>query len=58
MNRFIDLEQDKDILYDNIYMNEYKIIIKMPLYNAEGILGEIKHDTFDLAKSKIFIPYE
>lgn len=58
MHKFLDIVQDQETVYDNLYLNEHKVIIKIPLYNdGDDKPQEIKHEFFDLTRSRLFIPY-
>jgi len=57
INRFIDWDKCKNIFYDNIYLENQKIVIKMPLIHTEVLDDDIKIKKFDLAKYTFLINY-
>jgi len=58
MKKFICLKQKKAEVYDNLYMEEYKLVIKIPLIKKDKKDSDIEAENFDLASYTIFIPYE
>ena len=57
INRFIDWDKCKNIFYDNIYLENQKIVIKMPLIHTEESEDDIKIKKFDLEKYTFLINY-
>lgn len=57
INRFIDWDKCKNIFYDNIYLENQKIVIKMPLIHTEVLEDDIKIKKFDLEKYTFLINY-
>ena len=59
VNKFIDFNKNERIFYNNLYLDEYKIVIKIPLSLAykKGIINEIKIEEFNLADSIYFFSY-
>jgi hypothetical protein len=57
MRKFIDWDRCKNIFYNNIYLENHKIVIKMPLIPSEDSDDEIKIKKFDLAKYTFLINY-
>ena len=58
MTKFIDFDKNKNIFYDNIYIPEYKIVLKIPLAKEEGVPeGEVKLKKFDLTKFTYILSY-
>ena len=57
INRFIDWDKCKNIFYDNIYLENQKIVIKMPLIHTEVSEDDIKIKKFDLEKYTFLINY-
>ena len=59
VNKFIDFNKNERIFYNNLYLDEYKLVIKIPLSLAykKGIINEIKIEEFNLADSIYFFSY-
>ena len=58
MNKFICLKQKKEQVYNNLYLEDYKLVIKIPLIGKDRDESDIEAENFDLASYTIFIPYE
>jgi len=50
IQKFIDWDKCKNMFYNNIYLENCKIVIKMPLIPKEDSEGDIKIKKFDLEK--------
>ncbi len=57
MKNFIDIDKDKKILYNNLYLDELKIVIKMPLIENKNFQKDIKIEKFDLTKYIFLLSY-
>jgi hypothetical protein len=57
VNKFIDWDPCKNIFYNNIYLENQKIVIKMPLIPTEDSEDDIKIKKFDLGKYTFLINY-
>jgi hypothetical protein len=57
IQKFIDWDKCKNIFYNNIYLENQKIVIKMPLIPTEDSEDEIKIKKFDLEKYTFLINY-
>ena len=57
IQKFIDWDKCKNIFYDNIYLENQKIVIKMPLIHTEVSEDDIKIKKFDLEKYTFLINY-
>jgi len=59
VNKFIDFNKNERIFYNNLYLDEYKLVIKIPLSLAykKGIINDIKIEEFNLADSIYFFSY-
>jgi len=55
--KFIDWDRCKNIFYDNIFLEDQKIVIKMPLIHTENSDDDIKIKKFDLEKYTFLINY-
>lgn len=56
--KFLDWDKYKNIFYNNIYLKDYKIVIKIPLITKIGNEGEIKIKRFSLTKYTYLISYD
>ena len=57
IKRFIDFDKDTNILYNNIYLNNFKIVIKIPLDEKENSQPEIKIEKFNLVNDIYLTSY-
>ncbi len=56
--KFLDYDKYKKIFYDNIYLDEFKIVVKMPLFSIEISQKEdIKIKKFNLEKYTYLLSY-
>ncbi len=58
MRKFICLKQKKEQVYNNLYLEDYKLVIKIPLIEKDRDDSDIETENFDLSSYTIFIPYE
>ena len=58
-SKFIDYDKNEKIFYNNVYLKEFKIVIKMPmcLIPKENTFEEIKIEKFNLAKYTYLLSY-
>lgn len=54
---FIDWDKCKNMFYNNIYLENSKIVIKMPLIPRDGSEDELKIRRFDLGKYTYLCSY-
>ena len=45
---FIDFNKSDNILYDNLYIGDYKIVIRFPICNKDNLPSQIKIEKFSL----------
>ncbi len=57
VQKFIDWDKCKNIFYNNIYLKNQKIVIKMRLIPTEDSEDDIKIKKFDLEKYTFLINY-
>ena len=50
VQKFIDWDKCKNTFYNNMYLDNWKIVIKMPLIPDEDSEGDVKIKRFDLEK--------
>ena len=53
VRKFIDFDKIKSIFYNNLYLDDYKIVVKMRLTKEE----DIKIENFDLTKYIYLLAY-
>lgn len=58
IQKFIDWDKFENIFYNNLYLENYKIVIKIPLIPKEEKKDEIKIRKFDLEKYTFLISYD
>ena len=60
MSVFVDFDKKKKTFYNNLYLEEEKLVIKMPLINSEKldekVKREVKVEKFDLTKYTYLLP--
>lgn len=59
-SKFIDYDKNEKIFYNNVYLKEFKIVIKMPmcLIHKENTFEEIKIEKFNLTKYTYLLSYD
>ena len=58
IQKFIDWDKFRNVFYNNFYLENYKIVIKMPLPSKEELSDEIKIKKFNLEKYTFLISYD
>ncbi len=58
VSMFLDWDKYKNQFYNNLYLDDYKIVIKIPLIPKDDIEFEIKIKKFDLTKYTYLISYD
>ncbi len=58
LNKFIDIDKNQKIIYNNYYIKDYDYVIKIPFPIREEIDKTIKCEKFDLAKHTYILDYE
>jgi len=57
----MDFDKDNNIIYNNIYLDEYKIVVKMPLSkkkSSQEVKEDITIEKFDITKYVYLLAYE
>jgi len=54
---FIDLDHKDEILYNNLYLNDSRILIKIPLVSKEGDHPEIRIQKFSITNIAYLTSY-
>lgn len=58
-SKFIDFDKHKEIFYDNLYIDEYKIVVKIPLIKRnDRLYKKIKLAEFDLGRYTYLLSYD
>lgn len=57
IQKFIDWDKRKNVFYNNVYLGNHKIVVKMPLIPSEDLEDDIKIKKFDLEKYTFLISY-
>ncbi len=52
IGKFLDFDNTNKIFYSNLYLDDFKLVVKIPLSSATSDQSgeQIKIETFDLAK--------
>ena len=58
IQKFIDWDKFKNVFYNNFYLENYKIVIKMALPSKEETSDDIKIKKFNLEKYTFLISYD
>jgi len=58
ISMFIDWDRYKNRFYNNLYLEDYKIVVKMPLIHQSEEERKIKIRKFDLTKYTYLVSYE
>ncbi|MHA2429723.1 MAG: hypothetical protein ACXACC_01700 [Promethearchaeota archaeon] len=57
-SKFIDWDKFENCFYNNIYLEDYKIVVKMPLIPRKNSKKDIKIKKFDLTKYTYLVSYD
>jgi len=58
IQKFIDWDKFENLFYNNLYLENYKIVIKIPLIPKRELKNEIKIKKFNLEKYTFLISYD
>jgi hypothetical protein len=60
IKKFVDFDKNNGVCYDNIYLTEHKIVIKIPLFTLNKIKtnAELKFEEFNLDNYIYLLNYE
>ncbi|MFX1328340.1 MAG: hypothetical protein ACFE91_09360 [Promethearchaeota archaeon] len=58
VQKFIDWDKFENVFYNNFYLENYKIVIKMPLVPRKESRDKIKIKKFNLEKYTFLISYD
>jgi len=57
IKRFIDIDKDTNLFYNNLFLNDFKIVIKIPLIEKGYSQPEIKIEKFSLVNDVYLTSY-
>lgn len=57
VSMFLDFDKREEIFYNNLYLEDYKIVVKIPIKPDENIEKQVKIEEFDLAKYTYLLGY-
>ena len=58
IQKFIDWDKFKNVFYNNYYLQNYKIVIKIPLAPRKKKEDDVKIKKFDLEKYTFLVSYD
>lgn len=58
ISKYLDWDKFKNQFYNNIYLDDYKIVLKIPLIQTEESSDDIKIKRFDLEKYTFLLSYD
>jgi hypothetical protein len=57
VSMFLDFDKRNDIFYNNLYLEDHKIVVKIPIKSEENAEKQLKIEEFDLAKYTYLLGY-
>jgi len=61
LKKFIDFDRRKEVIFDNLYLDDQKIVVKMPLLdkgkNNKFFKRDVKIEKFNLSKYTFLLNY-
>ncbi len=58
ISKFIDFDKIEKVLYNNLYMKDLKLVVKIPLNPKDDPIKKIKIEKFDLTKYCYLLAYD
>ena len=58
ISKFLDFDKNKNVFYDNMYLDDYKIVVKLPLTEKQKAEKDMKINRFDLTKYTFLLSYD
>ncbi len=58
ISKFIDFDKIEKVLYNNLYMKDLKLVVKIPLNPKDEPVKKIKIEKFDLTKYCYLLAYD
>jgi len=60
LGQFIDFDKSEKIFYNNLYLDDYKIVIKVPIGDVDyrKTSSKVKIEKFDLTNKAFILSYQ
>ena len=58
LSKFVDFDCRKNIFYDNLYIKDRNLVIKLPLLFRTKLENEIRFERFDLTRYTYLFDYD
>ena len=58
VRKYLDWDKFENKFYNNLYLDDFKIVVKIPLIKRNDIEEDIKIKKFDLEKYTFLISYD
>ena len=58
LKKFINFDKDMNIFYDNIWLDDQKVVIKIPLLEKNDLNTNVKVEKFNLANKVFLLAYD
>ncbi|MFX1397675.1 MAG: hypothetical protein ACFFAS_11615 [Promethearchaeota archaeon] len=58
LSKFIDFDKNENVFYDNLYIDDYKIVLKIPLFKKHERKNDITIEKFTLENYLYLFAYE
>ncbi len=58
VSKFIDYNKTNEKFYNNLYLKDFNIVVKMPLIGKNKVEENIKIENFNLGKYTYLLSYE
>ena len=58
VKKYLDWDKFENKFYNNLYLDDFKIVVKIPLIKRKDIEEDIKIKKFDLEKYTFLISYD
>lgn len=57
LKKFIDFDKNRRVFYNNLWLDDQKVAIKIPILEENLLNGDLKIEKFDLAKYTFLLTY-
>ena len=57
LKKFIDFDKNGSVFYNNLWLDDQKVAIKIPILEENLLNGDLKIEKFDLAKYTFLLTY-
>lgn len=58
LSKFIDFDRDKNVFYNNLYIQDCDFVVKIPLSKQKTLPEKVKIEKFNLAKYTYILDYD